>query len=51
VTPEEFQGFETVGYSKGFLKVSSSPLTRSSHHAGEDFAKLREARIAKAAAG
>ena len=50
VTPEEFQGFETVGYSKGFLKVSSSPLTRSSHHAGEDFAKLREARIAKAAA-
>ncbi len=44
VTPEEFKSFETIAYSKGFLLVSSSPLTRSSHHAGEDFAKLRAAR-------
>jgi lipoic acid synthetase len=47
VTPDEFKGFETVAYTKGFLMVSSSPLTRSSHHAGEDFAKLRAARAAK----
>ncbi len=44
VTPEEFKSYETVGYTKGFLLVSSSPLTRSSHHAGEDFEKLRQAR-------
>src|ERR1700691_4792820 len=37
VTPEEFQGYATVGLAKGFLLVSASPLTRSSHHAGEDF--------------
>lgn len=47
VTPEEFEAFETVAYSKGFLMVSSSPLTRSSHHAGEDFARLRAARATK----
>lgn len=47
VTPEEFKAFETVAYSKGFLMVSSSPLTRSSHHAGEDFAQLQAARAAK----
>jgi lipoic acid synthetase len=47
VTPEEFKSFETVGYAKGFLKVSSSPLTRSSHHAGEDFAALKAARLAR----
>jgi lipoic acid synthetase len=44
VTPEEFKAYETIAYAKGFLMVSSSPLTRSSHHAGEDFARLREAR-------
>jgi lipoic acid synthetase len=44
VTPEEFKAYETIAYAKGFLMVSSSPLTRSSHHAGEDFAKLRAAR-------
>jgi lipoic acid synthetase len=44
VTPEEFKSYETIAYSKGFLMVSSSPLTRSSHHAGEDFARLRTAR-------
>jgi lipoic acid synthetase len=44
VPPEEFEGFASVGTAKGFLLVSSSPLTRSSHHAGDDFAKLRAAR-------
>ncbi|MER8950121.1 lipoyl synthase [Mesorhizobium sp. M0809] len=44
VTPEEFKSYETVAYTKGFLTVSSSPLTRSSHHAGDDFARLRNAR-------
>jgi len=47
VTPEEFKGYETTAYAKGFLMVSSSPLTRSSHHAGEDFAKLRANRAAR----
>jgi lipoic acid synthetase len=46
VTPEEFKSYETIGKSKGFLLVASSPLTRSSHHAGDDFAKLRAAREA-----
>jgi lipoic acid synthetase len=49
VAPEEFKAFEAIAYAKGFLMVSSSPLTRSSHHAGEDFAKLRAAREAKRA--
>ncbi|TCD13139.1 lipoyl synthase [Oricola cellulosilytica] len=47
VPPEEFKSLETIAYSKGFLMVSASPLTRSSHHAGDDFARLREARAAK----
>jgi lipoyl synthase len=47
VTPDEFKSYETIAYSKGFLLVASSPLTRSSHHAGEDFAKLRTAREAQ----
>ncbi|MDQ0301537.1 lipoyl synthase [Ancylobacter polymorphus] len=51
VTPEDFKSYETVAYAKGFLMVSSSPLTRSSHHAGEDFARLRAARAGKAAVG
>jgi len=45
VTPDEFKAYETTAYAKGFLMVASSPLTRSSHHAGEDFARLRAARI------
>jgi lipoic acid synthetase len=49
VTPDEFKGFETVAYTKGFLMVASSPLTRSSHHAGEDFERLRAAREAQLA--
>ena len=44
VTPDEFKAYEKQAYNKGFLMVSSSPLTRSSHHAGEDFAKLKAAR-------
>ena len=44
VTPEEFESFATIGKSKGFHLVASSPLTRSSHHAGDDFAKLKAAR-------
>lgn len=51
VTPEEFKSFATVAMTKGFLLVSSSPLTRSSHHAGEDFEQLRAARLAKLAHG
>jgi lipoyl synthase len=47
VTPDEFESYKTVAYTKGFLMVSSSPLTRSSHHAGDDFAKLKAAREAK----
>ncbi len=46
-TPEEFEGLAKMAKAKGFLMVSASPLTRSSHHAGDDFAKLKEAREAK----
>ncbi len=46
VTPDEFKAYETVALAKGFLMVSASPLTRSSHHAGEDFARLKAARDA-----
>jgi len=49
VTPEEFKSYSTVAMTKGFLLVSASPLTRSSHHAGEDFEQLRAARMAKLA--
>ena len=47
VHPDEFRAYETIAYAKGFLMVSSSLLTRSSHHAGEDFARLKAAREAK----
>jgi lipoic acid synthetase len=46
VSPEDFSALETIARSKGFLMVAASPLTRSSHHAGEDFARLRAARQA-----
>lgn len=46
-TPEEFEQLEKMARAKGFLMVSASPLTRSSYHAGDDFAKLREAREKK----
>ncbi|MBT6443036.1 MAG: lipoyl synthase [Alphaproteobacteria bacterium] len=45
--PDEFAELERLAYGKGFLMVSASPLTRSSHHAGDDFMKLRAARDAK----
>lgn len=47
VTPEEFKAYEAIARAKGFLMVSSSPLTRSSHHAGDDFARLKGAREAQ----
>lgn len=46
VTPEEFKAYERVALAKGFHLVSASPLTRSSYHAGDDFARLRSARRA-----
>ena len=46
VPPDEFEGLKRVAAAKGFLLVAASPLTRSSHHAGEDFARLRAARAA-----
>ena len=42
--PNEFKEFELIAKTKGFLLVSSSPLTRSSYHADEDFKKLQDAR-------
>ena len=47
VPPAEFKSLADVALAKGFLLVSASPLTRSSHHAGEDFAKLRAKRLAR----
>ena len=44
VTPEEFAGYERAAWGKGFLMVSATPLTRSSYHAGDDFARLRAER-------
>lgn len=49
VPPDEFKTLETTAYSKGFLLVSATPLTRSSHHAGEDFSRLKAARLARLA--
>ena len=47
VTPDEFDEYRRDGLAKGFLLVASSPLTRSSYHADEDFAALRRARAAR----
>ena len=47
VTPEEFASYEKSAYNKGFLMVSATPLTRSSYHAGDDFTRLRDARLRK----
>jgi lipoyl synthase len=44
--PDEFKALETTALAKGFLLASASPLTRSSYHAGEDFARLKAARLA-----
>jgi len=46
-TPDEFKALEAIAYAKGFLMVSASPLTRSSYHAAEDFAKLKAARTSR----
>ena len=50
VTPDEFASYAAIARGKGFLMVSSSPLTRSSYHAGDDFRRMRDARDAKLAA-
>ena len=47
VPPDEFKALATIAYAKGFSMVSASPLTRSSHHAGEDFARLRAQRTTR----
>ncbi len=47
VTPDEFKAYETIARAKGFLMVSSTPLTRSSYHADSDFAQLKAARQAQ----
>jgi len=49
VPPEEFEAYARAARAKGFLMVSASPLTRSSYHAGDDFARLRAAREAQLA--
>ncbi|MEL6168428.1 MAG: lipoyl synthase [Pseudomonadota bacterium] len=45
VTPDEFAAYEKAAWGKGFLMVSATPLTRSSYHAGDDFARLRQNRL------
>jgi lipoic acid synthetase len=47
VPPDEFKALATIALAKGFSIVSASPLTRSSHHAGEDFARLKASRAAR----
>ena len=47
VTPAEVKSYEAIARAKGVLMVSASPLTRSSHHAGDDFARLKAARLAQ----
>ena len=44
VTPDAFKAYASIARAKGFLLVAASPLTRSSYHAGDDFAKMRAAR-------
>jgi lipoyl synthase len=50
VTPDEFRAYGSMGKAKGFLLVAATPLTRSSYHAGDDFAKMRTARLEKLSA-
>lgn len=49
VTPDAFKAYGSIARAKGFLQVASSPLTRSSYHAGEDFAQMKAARSEKLA--
>lgn len=51
VTPDEFASYEKAAWGKGFGMVSATPLTRSSYHAGDDFERLRAARIEKLGQG
>ena len=51
VHPDEFRAYKKMAYGKGFLMVSASPLTRSSYHAGDDFARLKAARAEGGTAG
>jgi len=51
VTPAVFAAYGAIARAKGFLQVASSPLTRSSYHAGDDFAQMKAAREAQLAAG
>jgi lipoic acid synthetase len=51
VTPDAFRAYGAIARAKGFLQVAASPLTRSSYHAGEDFAQMRDARAAALAKG
>ncbi len=51
VTPQAFAAYGAIARAKGFLQVAASPLTRSSYHAGEDFAQMRSARAALLAKG
>ncbi|OYX26370.1 MAG: lipoyl synthase [Rhodobacterales bacterium 32-66-7] len=46
IPPEEFAAYAAAAWGKGFLMVSATPLTRSSYHAGDDFARMRAARLA-----
>jgi lipoic acid synthetase len=47
VTPKAFDAYAAIARAKGFLLVAASPLTRSSYHAGDDFKKMQEARVAQ----
>ena len=47
ISPDDFKKYKEIAESKGFLMVSSSPLTRSSHHAGDDFIKLKKIRMSQ----
>jgi lipoic acid synthetase len=47
VTPDDFKAYERIAQAKGFLMVASTPLTRSSYHAGDDFARMRAARASR----
>ena len=47
ITPKEFEEYKQMAIAKGFLMVSSSPLTRSSYHASEDFRVMQENRASK----
>jgi len=51
IPPEEFEAYARAATGKGFLMVSATPLTRSSYHAGDDFARLRAARAARLGRG